>query len=109
MRRLTKHQSQCNKILRLADERLSGDRRVLIELVSLYLDSEGPEKEMFRLLLMSEFLISPKKLSLRINNPNDPITHEKIGSLERDNTQELKSVIEDILQEGKEVSSYRER
>lgn len=103
-RRLKRHQTVCNKILKLADERLSGNRRALIELIALWLDCDGQDKELIASILRAEYG-TPRRI--RINDPEDPVSDEKVGALERENTPALRDALDLILKGEQECSNTK--
>ena len=91
--RKKEHTKQIRGIL--SDSRLLPNRRLLAELVSLYLDAKKDDDRMlFRMLIIRQFIETNKKVNW--NDVDDPGPIEQIGRDDREAAASMKSIWADI-------------
>ena len=99
MQRVTKHKTVLNKILR--DERLSPNRRLLGEMLALWLDSQDKDEKATILKLIEANFGSPKRTLW--GEGNSPELKTSLGQIEAEATAALKEYFEQVKEAADEV------
>lgn len=105
MRRLKKHQASINKILKLDPSQLTGNRRLLAEMLAIWLDSEGEEKEFIQSIIASTFGSAQR---IRWTDPEDPTQKPADQSnLTKETTADLRDVLALLKNKGGAVATVQ--
>lgn len=90
MRRLKKHQASINKILKLDPGQLSGNRRLLAEMLAIWLDSDGTDREFIQSVIGATFGSAQR---VRWNDPEDPPSKPDQSNANKDHSASLKEAL----------------
>lgn len=105
MRRLKKHQQSINKILKLDPSQITGNRRLLAEMLAIWLDSDGDEKEFIQNIIAATFGSAQRT---RWNDPEDPTQKPADQSnATKEATADLKDVLALLKTKGGAVAAVQ--